>query len=256
MNYGPYIKSQNNNEKIIYNLLISLVPFVIYRIYLTNIESIISLFIIIIVSVLANIIFDTLKNLQNYKFRFKNYLYPIIIGTVIYLFIPYNTPLFLTVLATLVGIIINKLFKNINPVLITSLIIYAYFLITNNNIIKLDFNIFILIGISILSLGYLILNRSLKFRISLVFILLSLLSLLITEIDYNNIYLLIILGIYIIPELYSTPNTAMAGILYALMVSIMFIILPMPIFLIFGIIMNILNRYLDLNVAFYLVKNN
>lgn len=256
MNYGPYIKSENNNDKIIYNILISLIPFIIYKIYLTNLTSIISLFITIISSVLISIIFDAFKNSQSYKFNFKNYIYPVIIGTIIYLFIPSNTPLFLIILSTIIGTSINSFFKNVNPVLIASLIIYAYFLITNNNIIKLDINIFILIGISIISLGYLILNRSVKFRISLVFILLSLLSLLIVKIDYNNVYLLIILGLYIIPELYSTPNTAMAGILYALMASITFMILPMPIFLIFGIIMNILNRYLDLNVAFYLVKNN
>lgn len=253
--YGPYIKSENNKTKIMYSILISLIPFIIYKLYLTNFKSIISLLIISIFSIITSIAFDMFKDYKNYKFKFINYLYIIIIGSITYLFIPYKTPIILTILSIVLGIIINKFLKNINSIFVSGLLVYGYFALTNGEIINLKINILLLIILAILSLFYLILNKSIKFRISLIFILIGLLSMFIKT-DYTNLWLLIVLGIYVVPEFYSTPTTVVASIIYSLIMSIVFIFLPIHYFVIFGIIMNILNKQLDLNIAYYLAKNN
>lgn len=256
MNHGPYIKSKNNKSKIIYNILISLIPFILYKLYLTNIKSILPLLISIVFSILTSVIFDTIKNYKDYKFNYKDYLYTLVIGIIIHLFIPYNTPLLLLALTTSVAIIINKIFKNINPILIVGLVSYWYFILTNNEIIKLNINLYILILISAISFIYLLINKAIKFRITLIFLILSILSLFMFNIEIYNIYVLIILSIYVICELYSTPNTALACILYALILSILYVIFPLQWFIFIALIINILNKYLDLNVAIYLVNKN
>lgn len=253
---GPYIKSTNNSNKIIYNILISTIPFIIYRFYLTKIEDIVLLLISMSFTLLTSIIYEIVLNIKEYKFNFKNHIYSLIMSIIIYLFIPYNTPLILLATSNLISTITNKLFKYINPVLVSGLIINLYFIIKDLTPLYLKMNIIILTIILLISLIYLIVTKSVKFRISIIFIIISVLSSFITKSSISNIYIIFILGIYIIPELYSSPKSAYAGYIYSIICAIMYILLPIQYFIMFLIITNIFNRYLDLPIAYYLALKN
>ena len=167
---GPYIKSSNNSNKIMYNILISMIPFVIYRFYLTKMEDIVLLLISMSFTLLTSIIHEIIKNIKDYKFEFKNHLYSLIMSIVIYLFIPYNTPLIVVALSNILSITISKIIKNINPILISGLIINIYFYVVKLKPLYLNMDLLILIIILVISLSYLIIKRAFKFRIALIFI--------------------------------------------------------------------------------------
>jgi len=244
---GPYIKDINSSKKIFRNILISLIPILIYKLFLTGINGLILLLVSSITTLITNILIEYIKNTN------KNYIYSIIIGIIIFLVIPSNTPFMLIFLANIISIIIFKFIKYINPIAISSFIIYMFFTITKNEIILSKYNIYILIGISIITMIYMISNKAIKFRISLVFLAINLLGF-ILNLDLNFLYLIIIFGLFVIPELFSTPNLAMSQILYGLILGLLSILLPIEYFILSIIIINMLNKYIDLNIAIYLAN--
>ena len=253
---GPYIKSSNNSNKIMYNILISMIPFVIYRFYLTKMEDIVLLLISMSFTLLTSIIHEIIKNIKDYKFEFKNHLYSLIMSIVIYLFIPYNTPLIVVALSNILSITISKIIKNINPILISGLIINIYFYVVKLKPLYLNMDLLILIIILVISLSYLIIKRAFKFRIALIFISISIFSFILKSFSVSNLYILFILGIYILPELYSSPKSAYACYIYSILCSILYILLPFEYFIVSIIILNIFNKYLDLNIAYFLALKN
>lgn len=244
---GPYIKDLNNSKKIFRNILISLIPLLIYKLFLTGINGLILLLVSSITTLTTNILIEYIKNTN------KNYIYSVIIGIIIFLVMPSNTPFMLIFLTNIISIIIFKFVNFINPIAISSFITYIFFIVTKNEFILPEYNIYILIGISIITLIYLIVNKAIKFRISLAFLLINLLGF-IMNLELNGLYLIIVFGLFVIPELFSTPNLAMSQILCGLILGILSILLPIEYFILSIIIINFLNKYIDLNIAIYLAN--
>lgn len=244
---GPYIKDLNNSKKIFRNILISLIPFLIYKLFLIGINGLILLLVSVITTLITNVLVEYIKGNN------KTYIYPIIIGIAIFLVIPSNTPFMLLFLNNIISILIFKFINYINPIAISSFITYMFFTITKNEIILLKYNIYILIGIALIILIYLIYNNTLKFRITISFLLITIIGY-ILGFDLNSLYLIIIFGLFIIPELFSTPNLAMSQIIFGLILGILYIILPIEYFLLCLIVSNSLHKYIDLNIAININK--
>ena len=248
---GPYIKDLNSSKKIYLNILIVLIPILVYKLYLTEINGLLLLLVSCITFLVINNLVEYVKDSNNYKFDILSNLYSLIIGIITFLIVPSNTSFMLIFLSNIISMIIFKFINYINPIAISSFIAYMFFTITKNEIIIPEYNLYILIGISIITMVYLISNRAIKFRISLVFLFINLIGF-IVNLDLNVLYLIIILGFFVIPELFSTPKLSMSQILCGLILGILSILLPIPYFILSILIVNILNKYIDLNIAIYL----
>lgn len=244
---GPYIKDLNSSKKIFKNILISLIPILLYKLFLTGINGIILLLISCITTIITNILAEYIKGVN------KTYIYPIIIGIIVFLIIPSNTPYMLLLLLNIISIIIFKFINSINPIAISLFLIYLFFSLTKNDVILPKYNLYILLSLSIIILIYLIYNRAIKFRITISFLLINLIGYLL-KIDLNNLYLIIIFALFVIPELFSTPKLAMSQIIFGLILGIISILLSVEYLMLCLIIFNILNKYIDLNIATNLSK--
>ena len=155
---GPYIKTPDSVNKMMLRLLISLTPIILfafykhgivpyYKGYLTEFGLIYPLLFIIIPSITSyiselvlNLIINCFKKeKQSFSYYLKQ-LHPIFPGLFIGLVLPYKTPIYLLIVAALIGTIIGKIIfggfgKNIfNPALIGCIIIMYFFGATINNL--------------------------------------------------------------------------------------------------------------------------
>lgn len=250
---GPYIKDLNNSKKMFLNILIGLIPILIYKLYLTKINGLILLLVSCVIVLLTNNLVEYINKSSKYKFNILSNLYSLIIGIVTFLIVPSNTSVMLIFLANIISISIFKFINCINPIALSSFIIYMFFTITRTKVIVPEYNLYILIGISIIITIYLISKKAIKFRILFVFLFINLLGFML-KLDQNILYYIIVFGLFIIPELCSTPKLAISQILYGLILGILSVLLPIEYFILSILIINVLNKYIDLYIAYYLAN--
>ena len=240
----PHIKSNNTSFKIKLNLLIALLPILIYKIILNNNLSFIYYISIILINISILVLIDLI--IKKKKFDIYNYFIPIYSLLTLYLFIP-NTFSYITILlTTLIINIIYKFYNKFNPVslLLLSLLIIDKELFVNN------YNTIITSILLLVSLIYLIFTRSIKFRTVLLFILISLLSILFN--DFNII--LIIIGVYVISLHGSLPNKAVLQYIYGIILGVVALLTNSLILLIFILISSLFMHRVDLFYSLLLQK--
>lgn len=147
---GPFIHTKNTSFKIMKNILIALIPLILFAIYKNGIvlffkgnasflDSIYPLFLILICS-LSTFTFDTLYTLIfcKDKMDIKEYIrnsFSFIPGIILSLVIPINTPIFVIIISCLISTILGKLLFGIsnkylfNTVALSFLIISIFSLI-------------------------------------------------------------------------------------------------------------------------------
>ena len=223
----------------------------IYRCYVNGVNSIVLFIISIVSSLFTSVMFDYIKN---NKIDFKNYYKDLIFSIVIVIITPLNTPYLLLFFANIIVMLISKFYNEINIYAITGFIIYLFMILTNNVIELADYNIYIYALLLFISLITLITNRSIKFRISVastVFVITKIVfNQTITEIDY----ILLFLCLYVIPELKSTPNTALIQIIFGVVIGVLSMFLNLEFVFISVIILNLIFKYIDKNYAYYLAR--
>jgi len=252
VNNGPFIKDKNNHQKIILTNLLLLIPFLIYRCYINGLNSIVLFVISIISSLFSSIMFDYIKNK---RLDIKNYYKDVIYSIIVVLITPLNIPYLLLFFVNIIVVLLSKFYNEINIYIITSIIVYIFMIITNNNLIYCNYNIYIYSVLLFVSLITLITNRSIKFRISVAYILFIIIKLIfnqtITQIDY----ILLFLCLFVIPEFKSTPNTAFIQIIFGIVIGILSMFLNLEFVFISIIILNLVFKYIDKNYAYFLAKN-
>lgn len=266
---GPFIKSKNNTTKMMINVIISLIPIIVFGIIKNAINketNIIYPLIFVLIAVLTSFTVETLYSViiqkkKNIKNIIKNN-YSIMTGLIMTLIIPINTSIPILILATTLSSIFGKMIfggfgKNkINPELIGYTLVYilSYLKIIETNETILGKSHFTLI---LLALIFLTLTKTIKWRLSLTYILT------IFAINYviGGIGILypikeiistsILFGsVYIITEQTSTPVTPIGQILFGMFAGIITVIIrhitPIPELVLLSIlIMNPLTKTLD-----------
>jgi len=251
VNNGPFIKDKNNIQKILLTNLFLLIPFIIYKFYIAGINSII-IFILSIISILGtSIIFDYIK----YKnININKYYKDITFSIIITIILPCNTSYIVLLLVNIIVTTLSKFYDIINIYIISSFLICLFTKFTNNNLIYNNYNIYIYSLLLFISLIVLVINRSVKFRICISYILFVIIKLLfnqsISEIDY----ILLFMSIYVIPEFKSTPNTAFIQIIFGITIGILTIFLNIEYIFLSIIILNVVFKYIDINYSYFLAK--
>lgn len=142
---GPYIKSKNNTTKMMRNLLIALIPIILFSFYyngirlynlkaISAIEMFRPLFLVLIGCITSFLIetiyaFVFLKDKKPFEYSF--YSYSIFPGLFLSLVVPVNTPIILLIMSVCFGVIFGKLVfggfgKNIfNPALVGYLFLFV-----------------------------------------------------------------------------------------------------------------------------------
>lgn len=149
----------------------------------------------------------------------------------------------------------SKFYDEINIYTLASLIIYIFMILTNNNLIFGNYNIYIFTALLFVTIILLITNRSIKFRISIASIIFIIIKLVLNKSIIETDYLLLFLCIFVIPEFKSTPNTAFIQIIFGLIFGILSLFLNMELLLISVILLNIIFKYIDRNYVYYLANN-
>lgn len=208
---GPFIKSNVTKQKIELTILISLIIMNLYRILVDGILPIFYLVSVFVPLFISSVIYDSISKRQ---IRLLNYINVIISSLITTLLIPINSNYILILILTFVTGIIGKFLK-VNEISLNLSLILIF-----NNPTMTNYNIYIFSLLLILSIVALIKNRALKFRISLIYILVLILSFILKSIDINRIFMLLLIGVYVIPYFKSSPNTSTVQYMYGLILGI------------------------------------
>ncbi len=249
VNNGPLLKSMNNTNKINFNILISLIPILMYKTIITSYINLGLFFLIININIILLILFDYIIKSKNYKFSIYDYILPLIILFVMYLFIDninYSNIIYIGLTNQLI-LFINRIIKSINPI---TIFLILYYIVLNNNI-DIKYNIYMLSIIVLISTLYLIFTKSIKFRILITFLFFGLLSLLFKNI---NIELLLIMGTFVIPYFYSTPLHATSQYLYGIALALIYIFWDFKVFISIVFLLSLLIQYINLFFGIYFAK--
>ena len=150
--------------------------------------------------------------------------------------------------------ILSKFIDFINYKSLLIFIIFIYFQFINKNYILSDYNIYLYLIIYITMFIVLIYKRAIKFRIVLLFILISSFSYLIKGNIDNNIFILLFSSIYLISDFKSTPNSAFIQYIYGGTLGLISLFLPVDYLFIFVVIISIIFKILDRYYIYYLAK--
>jgi len=251
VNNGPFMKSKNTKDKILLINFIMLIPFLVYRLFLNSLNSII----IFVISLISSIVTSFLYNyINNKKQKFNNYYKELIYSIIITLITPVNVSYLLLFFVSVVVIFLSKYFDMFNIYLVSATIIYLTMILTSNTLQFVDYNIYIFSILILISLITLINTRSIKFRITLFCLLVVIIKLLLNQSVSGVDYLLLFSSIFVIPEFKSTPNPAFIQIVFGLLSGILSIFFNIEILFIIILILNIVFKYIDKNYAYYLAK--
>ena len=191
VNNGPFIKDKNNVQKIMLTNLLTLLPFIIYRSCIDGINSIALFIISIISSIFVSIMYDYVRN---NKIDYKNYVKDLIFSVIVVFVTPINTPYLLIFFNNIIVILISKFYNDINIYAIVFSIVTIFMLTTGNNLEFGNYNIYIFSVLLLISLITLISNKSVKFRITIFYIIFVIFKMLlnssITNIDYILLFIL------------------------------------------------------------------
>ena len=116
-------------------------------------------------------------------------------------------------------------YKEINIYGIVGSIVCIFMLLTNNNLVFGNYNIYIFSLLLFISLLTLISNRSIKFRITISFIIFIIIKMILNSSIINIDYVLLFMSLYVIPEFKSTPNTALIQIIFGMVVGVISILI-------------------------------
>ncbi len=246
---GPFLHSKNNKFNIELTLLITLIPFVIYKISSNLINNLLLFIIILVSSLLTSIFIDYIKG---NKIKIENYMDDIIYILIVSFIIPENISYLFIFLINILISIIRKYIKFLNYPIVIGIISFGFLDIFNKSIILSNFNLYIFIIISIITILVLIINKSFKFRIALAFILLVTIGGFLKQDFGTNFMFLIFNSIYIIASFKLTPNNAFIQILYGLILGVVAIFLPIFYFYISIILISLIFIYVDKNYSYYL----
>lgn len=249
---GPFIKDKNNVAKINLSIISTLIPFIIYKIFLNGINSIILFAISIISTLFISVFYDYIIGK---KIIIDKYYKDLIFGIIVGFIIPINTPYIILFFTNIIITFISKYYKQINIYIIASTIITWFIIISGGKLIFLEYNIYIFSLLIFMVLLFLISMKTIKFRIVIGLILFIIINILlkqnITEIDY----ILIFSSIFVIPNFDSTPNSALIQFIFGLSIGIISIFINLEILFIIIIILNLIFKYLDRYYSYYLVRD-
>ncbi len=251
VNNGPFIKDKNNAQKIILTNFLTLIPFMIYRCYIGELNSIVLFIISIVASLFTSIIFDYIKT---NKININDYYKDLIFSIIVVFITPLNIPYLLLLFVNIGVVLISKFYNEINIYTISSLVIYLFMIFTTNSLVFGNYNIFIYSFLLFVSIITLITNRSTKFRISIASIIFIIIKMLF-NMSFDNIdYILLFLCLFVIPEFKSTPNTAFIQIIFGIVVGVLSMFLNIELMFISIIVLNVVFKYIDRNYAYFLAK--
>lgn len=240
---GVFIKTPLSTDKIIEKLIISMLPLILVKL-VYNIETIITLLVTIITFYLGEYLVyylrkkkKTIKNLTQESFTLYS-------GLLIYLFTPLSTPVYITIILTILASIIKVLLGGFGkyklnpyiPSIIIMMLIQGYYSINPLILVeeKLSTYIILLNIIAIGSLMYLIYNNSIKYKITIshlltTIILISIISIKSQTLGLNLITLInsgiILISIYLASDSITTPVTTKGQIIYGISLGIISILL-------------------------------
>lgn len=240
---GVFIKTPLSTDKIIEKLIISMLPLILVKL-VYNIETIITLLVTIITFYLGEYLVyylrkkkKTIKNLTQESFTLYS-------GLLIYLFTPLSTPVYITIILTILASIIKVLLGGFGkyklnpyiPSILIMILIQGYYSINPLILVeeKLSTYIILLNIIAIGSLMYLIYNNSIKYRITIshlltTIILISIISIKPQTLGLNLITLInsgiILISIYLASDSITTPVTTKGQIMYGISLGIISILL-------------------------------
>ncbi len=242
---GPFVKSNITKKKIEITILICLIVMNLYKIYLDGFIILFHLVSVFVPLFIINVIYDCYKKR---KITLLNYIDVIIVSLITTLLIPLNTSYILILGLTFLTGIIGKLFK-LNEISLNLSLILIF-----NNYINTDYNIYIFGLLLILSLIYLIKNRAIKFRISISYILILIIFFLIKKLAINELIMLLLIGVYVIPYFKSSPNTSTIQYFYGFILGIISVLSNYHITYIAITILSIIFIYIDFYNAKILSK--
>ena len=240
---GVFIKTPLSTDKIIEKLIISMLPLILVKL-VYNIETIITLLVTIITFYLGEYLVyylrkkkKTIKNLTQESFTLYS-------GLLIYLFTPLSTPVYITIILTTLASILKVLLGGFGkyklnpyiPSILIMILIQGYYSINPLILVeeKLSTYIILLNIIAIGSLMYLIYNNSIKYKITIShlfisIILISIISIKSQTLGLNLITLInsgiILISIYLASDSITTPVTTKGQIIYGISLGIISILL-------------------------------
>lgn len=240
---GVFIKTPLSTDKIIEKLIISMLPLILVKL-VYNIETIITLLVTIITFYLGEYLVyylrkkkKTIKNLTQESFTLYS-------GLLIYLFTPLSTPVYITIILTTLASILKVLLGGFGkyklnpyiPSILIMILIQGYYSINPLILVeeKLSTYIILLNIIAMGSLMYLIYNNSIKYKITISYllttiILISIISIKSQTLGLNLITLInsgiILISIYLASDSITTPVTTKGQIIYGISLGIISILL-------------------------------
>ena len=140
VNNGPFMKSKNTKDKILLINFIMLIPFLVYRLYLNGLNSIIIFVISLISSIVTSFLYNYINNKEQ---KFNNYYKELIYSIIITLITPVNVSYLLLFFVSVVVIFLSKYFDMFNIYLVSATIIYLTMILTSNTLQFVDYNIYI-----------------------------------------------------------------------------------------------------------------
>ncbi len=242
---GPFVKSSNSKQKIEITLLTSLIIMNLYKIIVDGVLPIFYLVSVFVPLFISSIIYDLLSKKE---IKFLNYTNEIISSLIMTLLIPINANYITVLVLSFITGIVGKFFKLNEISLNLALILF----LTKPSFT--NYNIYIFSFILVLSMIFLILNRAIKFRITLSYILILFLSFILKPIDINALFMLLLTGVYVIPQFKSSPNTLKVQYIYGLLLGIIGVIGNYNILLISITILSIVFVYIDMINSYKLSK--
>ena len=247
---APFMRSNNNKQKILITTLIMLIPFLIYRFLINCLNSIIIFLILFVTTLIINFVFKYISK----KNQDINYYVCLIYSIITTFILPVNTSYLLLFFINMIVILLSKFYRQINIYLVTTVIIYFTILLTNDSLVFLNYNIYIFAIFLIISIITLINTRAIKFRITLSFLVLFIIKLILTNTLVPVDYILLFSSIFVIPEFKSTPNPAFVQIIFGCVIGLLSLFFNIEILFISVIILNIIFKYISQIYSYYLVK--
>lgn len=217
---GPFIKSSDTTFKIKLRLLLSLIPLLIYYVYINNYNSLINILIGISLSLLFSFINIYAFNNKCYK---TDYM---LVSLILLLILPCNITVYITslIITLVLKLIFDEYSININPILISFISSYVMF---NKYFINADITLKLFVVNLIMYFIifiYLLITKTIKFNITIFYILFTIMLSYVMKISVLYNVSLLFYSLYLITDS-NTPVTPLGSIYYSLFLSIITIFL-------------------------------
>ena len=152
---GPFVKSKNDKFSIELTILISLIPFLIYKIVGNPLNNFIILLVVMLSTFPISIFIDYLLNK---KIDFKKNINDLSYSIIVSILIPINTPYILLFIINIILVIISKFLNFINYKSLLLFIIYFLITFNKDKIIINEYNIYLYL-ILLLIILFILINK-------------------------------------------------------------------------------------------------